>query len=52
MTARSTGLSSAASARALRSALRISAEISTGERALPAIRSFTMSVSPLPGSIS
>ena len=51
MTARSTGFSSAASAR-LRSAFRISAEISTGERALPPMRSFTMSVSPLPGSIS
>ena len=36
----------------LRSAFRISAEISTGERALPAMRSFTMSVSPVPGSIS
>src|ERR671910_819389 len=34
MTARSTGLSNASSARS-RSAFRISAEISTGERALP-----------------
>ena len=39
MTARSTGFSSAASARA-RNVLRISAEISTGERGLPPIRNF------------